>query len=120
LAAERDIVFVRGLVVHAILGVLPQERTTAQPVRIDLEISLDTHTAATSHELEDTLDYANLAGSVKTLAIEAECLLVETLADKIAALALQQPLVQAVQVSVSKPNALDDADAVGVRIHRSR
>jgi len=119
-AATGDVICIHGLEVQAIIGVLPHERSTAQPVTIDLEITVDTRMAAASEKLEDTLDYAALASAVKALTIEAECLLVETLAEKIAELALQQPLARAVQVNVTKPNALQNAAGVGVRIYRAR
>ena len=113
-----DIVYVRNLVFDAIIGVLPQERITPQPICLSLELSVDTQTAADSKNLNDTLDYAFLAEAVETLAIEQQCLLVETLAQQIADLALAQPLVQAVRVNVGKPNALEKAEQVGVEIYR--
>lgn len=116
----QDVVYVSNLVFDAIIGVLPAERITPQPVCINLEVGVDTRKAAASTDLEDTLDYAALAGEVQALTIAAECLLVETLAEKIAELTLQQPLAQAVTVDVRKPNALHNADGVGVRIHRHK
>ncbi len=115
-----DVIYVRNLVFDAIIGVLPHERTTPQPVRINLEVSINTRTAAASRDLADTLDYAALAAQVKSLTIASECLLVETLADKIAELTLQQHLAQAVTVDVEKPQALKEAQGVGVRIYRRK
>jgi len=113
-----DIVYVRDLVFEAIIGVLPDERTTPQPVCINLEVSVDTQTAADSQRLDDTLDYAVLAEKIRDYTVGAKCLLVETLAENIAALTLVHPQARAVTVDVMKPNALEDARGVGVRIHR--
>ena len=118
--ASGDIIYIRDLVFDAIIGVLPTERTTPQPVCINLEVTLDTQTAATSRDLKDAVDYATLAAAVKDLTIKAECLLVETLAAQIADLVLAQPLALAVRVDVNKPNAIADAAGVGVRIYRER
>lgn len=115
-----DTVYVRNLVFQTIIGVLPHERDTPQPVCISLELSVDTAPAAESKDLSDSLDYAFLAESVEALAIEKQCLLVETLAQEIAELALKQPLVQAVRVNVGKPEALQKAEQVGVEIYRRR
>jgi dihydroneopterin aldolase len=115
-----DVVYIRDLVFDAILGVLPEERTTPQPVCINLEVSVDTRRAAASCDLKDTLDYARLAAEVRALCIDAQCLLVETLAEKIASLTLQQAHVHAVTVDVMKPAALADCQGVGVRITRHR
>ncbi len=115
-----DTVYVRNLVFKTIIGVLPHERDTPQPVCISLELTVDTAPAAESKDLSDTLDYAFLAEAVEALAIEQQCLLVETLAQQIADLALAQPLVQAVRVNVGKPDALQKAEQVGVEIYRRR
>ena len=48
-----DTVYIRNLMVNAIIGVLPDERTTPQPVRIDLEVTVDTHIAELRRKLED-------------------------------------------------------------------
>jgi dihydroneopterin aldolase len=118
--ATADTIYIRDLVFDAIIGVLPIERTTPQPICINLEVTVDTRAAARSRDLKDTLDYAALAEAVKHLTIKAECLLVETLAAQIAELALAQPMASAVLVDINKPNALADAAGVGVRIYRER
>ena len=115
-----DTIFIRNLTFETIIGVLPHERTTPQQICINLEVSADTSKAAASKDLADTLDYASLAEAVKTMTVNAQCLLVETLAQKIADLTLSDPQALDVLVEVTKPNALADADGVGVRIYRSR
>jgi dihydroneopterin aldolase len=117
---SRDVVYIRNLVFDAIIGVLPEERTTPQPVCINLQVSVNTREAAASRRLDDTLDYAALAQAVQTLTVDSQCLLVETLAEDIAALALASPHAQAVVVDVMKPNALSQAEGVGVRITRNK
>lgn len=117
---SEDIIYVDNLVFEAILGVLPEERLNPQPVCISLRLSVDTQPAADSRELSDTLDYAQLASDVETLATTERCLLVETLAQSVAELALAKPLVRGVWVSIGKPNALANADQVGVEIYRRR
>ena len=115
-----DTIFIRNMTFDTIIGVLPEERTTRQPIRIDLEVGVDIRPAAASKNLTDTLDYASLAAEVRAFTIAAECLLVETLAEEIAALALTRPQAQNVLVEINKPNALAEADGVGVRIYRTR
>ena len=115
-----DIVFISNLTFDAIIGVLPHERTQPQSIVINLEVHVDTQAAARSEKLEDTLDYADLAQRVTDLTQQSKCLLVETLAEKIADLTLNLPRAQAVQVDITKPQALASADGVGVRIFRSR
>jgi len=115
-----DIVFVRNLTVQAILGVLPEERRSPQSVVVNLQIHSNTKIAAQSKQLTDTIDYAQVAQAIEQLAQAQRCLLVETLAEEIANLVLEYDAATAVSVDVAKPDALPQADAVGVRIYRSR
>lgn len=115
-----DVVFVRGLRVDAIIGVLAHERTTAQTICIDLQMHVQTGKAAASDQLVDALDYATITNAVVDLTRAAQFNLVETLAENIAELILANDLVQAVTVSVDKPQAMANTDTVGVRIHRER
>ncbi len=115
-----DQIFIRNLEIHAILGVLPEERTTPQTVRVNVTLDTDTRSAAASRALADTIDYAALAEAITRLTEDAAHLLVETLAEDIAGLALADQRVRGVTVEVSKPEALAAADAVGVSIYRER
>ena len=115
-----DSVFIHNLTVEAIIGVLDHERSTPQPVRIDLDMQVDTSRAAQSRNLRDTIDYAAMAAAVRQLVIEAEALLVETLAQDIARQVLSDDLVGGVTVRVTKPKALPGETEVGVQIHRYR
>ena len=115
-----DRIFIRNLEIVGILGVLPEERTTPQTITVDLELETNIQPAAASRSLADTVDYAALATAIRTLTEDAEHLLVETLAEDIAALALKDQRVSGVTVMVGKPEALADADSVGVTIYRCR
>ena len=114
-----DKILVNNLRVQAVLGIYPLEREQPQEVVISLEIETDCSKAASSKDLTDSLDYATLADAVAELTITGEYLLIETLIEDIAQHCLRQPLVNGVSVQVEKPQAVQRADSVGVRIYRS-
>ena len=113
-------IFIEGLEIEAIIGVLPHERTTPQPLLIDVMLTTDITTAAQSTRLTDTIDYAEVCEQIKTLCQREEALLLETLADKIANTLFQDDRVSALSVRIAKPRAVADAAAVGVFIQRTR
>ena len=114
-----DVIFIEQLEMQAILGILPEERTTPQRVVIDLQLETDSRPAAISKNIDDTLNYATLCEHVRALTIQGEYLLIETLINGIADLCLRSPLVMAVTVRVSKPQAVEGA-SVGLRIYRAK
>ena len=115
-----DTVFVRNVTVEAILGILPGERETPQPVRISFAMAADASVAARTDDIDQAVDYAAAAGRVAALTIEGKFKLVETLAEHIAQLLLHEFPIHRVRVEVEKPAAITEADSVGVSIERRR
>ena len=90
-------------------GVFDFERRDGQVFLVDLTLGLDTAPAAASDDLRDTVDYGSLVGRVKT-AVETDPVdLIETLAQRLADVALGDDRVEWVQVRVHKPDAPIDA-----------
>ena len=115
-----DRVFVRSLIVRAIIGIHPHERVTPQPVRISFEMETDIRTAARTDHIGDALDYARAADLVAALTRDGRFFLIETLAERIAERLLAEFRCEQVRVEVEKPEALADAASVGISIERHR
>ena len=118
-SSRQDKVLIRELKVEAILGILPQERVTPQPVLINITIYTDTRRAARSKDIVDAVNYAALADAATKLTIDGKYLLIETLVEDLAALSLSLAHVEDVSVRVEKPQAVPAAGAVGVEIYRT-
>ena len=104
--------------VETVIGIWEWERKIRQTVAIDLEMSADISKAAASDEVEDTLNYKSVAKRVQAFVGESSFQLVETLAEKIAAIILDEFDVDWVRVRVNKPGAIRGAKGVGVLIER--
>ena len=74
--------------------------------------------AATSDSVDDTLNYKLVAKRVQQFVSESSFQLVETLAEKIAGIVLDEFAVSWVRVRVNKPGAIRGARDVGVVIER--
>jgi dihydroneopterin aldolase len=103
--AELDRIELRGLRVFARHGVLDSERQSEQEFVIDAVVWLDTRPAAGSDDLSKTVDYGALADRLVRLAEEPPVRLIETLAERLAADCLSEPLVAEVEITVHKPQA---------------
>ena len=118
----RDRITVHGLTGHGFHGVYPQERERGQTFRVDAVLELDTAPAAASDDLTRTVNYAELAQKLHAVLTGEPVDLLETLAQRLADVCLADPLVDAVEITVHKPDA-DlgvPADDVTVAIRRTR
>ncbi len=117
-----DRLALRGLRCHGYHGVLDHERRDGQPFVVDVVLELDTRAAATSDALERTVDYGELAGSLARIVEGEPVNLIETLAQRLADACLADGRVEAVEVTVHKPQAPVPAavDDVTLTIRRGR
>lgn len=113
-----DKIFLTDLRVETVIGIYDWERKIRQPVRIDLEMGADIRRAAASDAIEDTLDYKAVAKRLIAFVGESKFQLVETLAERIAAVVTEEFSVPWVRVRLSKPGAVRGSRDVGVDIIR--
>jgi dihydroneopterin aldolase len=117
-----DRIAVRGITAHASHGVYDWERERGQTFRVDAVLELDTAPAAAGDDLDRTVNYAALAQELHAVLTGEPVDLLETLAQRLARTCLANPLVDAVEITVHKPEAdlgvpFDD---VAVTIRRTR
>ncbi len=115
-----DKIFIHALKSEAIIGIFDWERQVKQAVYVDLEMAMDVRKAAASDAIEDTLNYKRVAKRLVSFIEGSSFHLVETLADRIAMLVLEEFGVESVRVVLSKPGALRSSRDVGVAIERAR
>lgn len=103
-------------------GVLPHERAEGQVFRADVVLHLDTRAAASSDDLGATVSYADVAHDVHDVLAGSPADLVETVAERIAAVVLAHDAVHTVDVRVHKPQAPIEVpfDDVAVVVRRDR
>ena len=117
-----DEIVLTGLTVFGRHGVYEHEREDGQEFTIDLRLRLSLARAAATDDVTDTVHYGELAEKVAAVVAGEPVDLIETLAERIAAVGLEDPRVQHVTVTVHKPHApisLNFAD-VAVTVHRGR
>ena len=111
----------KDLRVDCIVGIYPHERVHTQTVLVDVELDYDFAPAVESDAIADAVDYDVVASSVTELLQAGRFQLIETMAERTAALLLSRvPVVTAVRVEVRKPAAVPAASCSFVRVERRR
>lgn len=100
-----DTIALRGLTVRGHHGVLAFERRDGQDFVVDAVLSVDVREAAAGDDLAATVDYGTLASRLADAVGRDPVDLIETLAERLAMICLQDPRVHAVELTVHKPQA---------------
>jgi dihydroneopterin aldolase len=115
-----DIVYIRGLRIDTIIGVYDWEREIKQTLSIDLEMATDIRKAAETDDIQYALNYKDVSQRLISYVENRNALLVETLAEEIAALVRKEFNVPWLRLRLSKPGAVRGAHDVGLIIERGQ
>ena len=102
---EWDVITLNGLKAVGNHGVYDFERSSTQDFVVDLTLYVDTRSAARSDDLADTVDYSQVAEDAVAVLTGPAVFLIETLASRVAEVALTYPRVLKAQVTIHKPMA---------------
>lgn len=117
-----DRIAIRGLEVACVVGLYPHERDTPQPLRVDVELLLDTERAGAQERLRLSVDYAVVAAQITFLLRSCRFRMLETAAHVLARTLLAPPVVgaqiEAVVLRLTKPGALGGRAIPSLEIRR--
>lgn len=113
-----DIVYIRDLEVDTVIGIYDWERKIQQTIRIDLDMATDIRKAAETDDIEYTLNYKAVAKRIIRHVSESKVELVETLAEQIAAIVMEEFNVPWLRLTLGKPGAVRRSREVGIIIER--
>lgn len=112
-------VFVRDLMLDAHIGVHQHEKLGPQRIRINVDLAVwEKDVDGIGDKLANVVCYEEVVSGIRALVAEGHVNLVETLAEQIAALCLEDARVRIARVRVEKLDVFADVTSVGVEIER--
>jgi len=115
-----DIIYINDLRIETIIGIYGWERKTRQTVVLDIEMGTDIRKASASDDVEDTLNYKTVAERLFEFVGDSEFELIETLAEQISNILLNEFNVPWLRLKLNKQGALKGVRDVGVIIERGQ
>lgn len=108
------------LVLPAWIGIYDSEKEAPQRIRVNIELEINDGGEPFDDDIAKVVSYETVVNGIKAILAEGHINLVETLAERIAALCLGDPRVARARVGVDKPDIMPEAASVGIEIERSR
>ncbi len=115
-----DIIYISDLRIDTIIGVYDWERRTTQTLILDIEMSADIARAAATDRIEDTVNYKAVTKRLISFVQQSEYQLVETLAERITDILLQEFALSWCRLKLNKKGAVRGVRDVGIIIERSK
>lgn len=115
----KDTIVIRGLVLPVFIGVPDEERAVEQSLKIHLELVPQAGFSGLMDEIDNAVNYYDVAQRVKYVAAARPRKLIETLAVEITTMVLEEFAVSDVILEIEK-FILPDTNWVGLKMMRSR
>ncbi len=115
-----DYIVIRDLELSARIGVHAWERRIQQTLRLQLKLGCDAATVAKNDDIRQTLDYQAVIDFIKDFIAGSTCVLIETLAEGLAAALLQRFALPGLELELCKPNIMPGATVVGIVLRRGQ
>ncbi len=113
-----DIVFIEGLILETVIGVYDWERNVRQKLSFDIEMGFDISDAALCDNLEDTLNYAEVADDLQAMARDHDFQLLEAFVGKVIDTVSEKYQLPWIKITVRKLGAVANAASVGLVVER--
>ena len=111
-------VFIRDMVIDCSIGIYTHEKEHEQRVRINLDLAVGEGDHLINDDIRNVISYEDMAKGVEAIIAAGHINLVETLAENIAEMCLQDKRVFSARVRVEKLEIIASAESVGVEIER--
>ncbi len=113
-------VFIRDLVLDSYIGVYDHEKNSTQKIRVNVDLSVIENMKNLDDNINNVVCYEKIAQAIDTIVKSGHFHLVETLAENIAAMNLQDARISRVRVREEKLEAIKNTTSVGIEIERYR
>ncbi|MGB8857203.1 MAG: dihydroneopterin aldolase [Burkholderiales bacterium] len=114
-----DHIFISELRTPARLGVYEWELAAPQTIQLDIEFAMPGAKAFSSDKIRDTVDYSVVVSRICEAVLANHFNLIETLAEAVAKLLLDEFKAPRVKVRVAKLAVIKGVKQVGVEIERT-
>lgn len=115
-----DKLFIHDLKIETLIGAYDWERKVKQTITLDIEYGINAKNGASTDHIDSTCNYIDLGQVAVDFIKNSEFYLVETLAEKTAALLLEKFDIPWIKLYIRKMGTLCQAKEVGIEIVRHR
>ena len=117
--AKGQRIFIRDLQLPCRIGLTKSERRNRQRLAINLDLEVEPRRVR-KDRIGEVVDYTDIIAEVRSIALESEFRLLESLAEQLAQACFFHPRIVRVRVSVEKLDLVSEAAGVGIEIDRRR
>ena len=113
-------VFIKDFIIHEIIGIHDYEKTKKQKIKFNIVIDVDQNTLPDEKDIRSIIDYEKITTKLENLTKNKKYNFLESLAEDTFKEIFEDKRINSVKIKIEKPDAIKNADSVGVEVFKSR
>ena len=116
----RRTVFIKDFIIQEIIGIHEHEKTKKQKIKFNIVVDVNQNTVPDEKDIKSIVDYEKITNKLENLVKNKKYNFLESLAEDSFKEIFEDKRINSVKIKIEKPDAIKNADSVGVEVFKSR
>ena len=116
----RRTVFIKDFIIQEIIGIHEHEKTKKQKIKFNIVVNVNQNTVPDEKDTKSIVDYEKITNKLENLAKNKKYNFLESLAEDSFKEIFEDKRINSVKIKIEKPDAIKNADSVGVEVLKNR
>ena len=116
----RRAVFIKDFIIQEIIGIHEHEKTEKQKIKFNIVVDVNQNTVPDEKDIKSIVDYEKITNKLENLVKNKKYNFLESLAEDSFKEIFEDKRINSVKIKIEKPDAIKNADSVGVEVFKNR
>ena len=116
----RRTVFIKDFIIQEIIGIHEHEKTKKQKIKFNIVVNVNQNTVPNEKDIKSIVDYEKITNKLENLVKNKKYNFLESLAEDSFKEIFEDKRINSVKIKIEKPDAIKNADSVGVEVLKNR
>ena len=116
----RRTVFIKDFIIQEIIGIHEHEKTKKQKIKFNIVVDVNQNTVPDEKDIKSIVDYEKITNKLENLVQNKKYNFLESLAEDSFKEIFEDKRINSVKIKIEKPDAIKNADSVGVEVFKNR
>ena len=116
----RRTVFIKNFIIQEIIGIHEHEKTEKQKIKFNIVVDVNQNTVPDENDIKSIVDYEKITNKLENLVKNKKYNFLESLVEDSFKEIFEDKRINSVEIKIEKPDAIKNADSVGVEVFKNR
>ena len=113
-------VFIKDFIIQEIIGIHKYEKIKKQKIKFNIVVDVNQNTVPNEKDIKSIVNYEKITNKLENLVKNKKYNFLESLAEDSFKEIFEDKRINSVKIKIEKPDAIKNADSVGVEVFKSR